>query len=332
LVYLLFQSVQVADVATALQRANLIFLLPAIGLYFAGVMVRTVRWAVLMRPVGRVGIGRLFVVLVAGFMANDILPLRAGEGVRAFMLWRKDRLEPGATLATIVVERIFDGLALTGLLLLAGLVVPLDEQLARIAWVAGVVFAAGILGVFALTVIPAPLLALARLMLKPMPARVRDLGLRLLSTFVDGLSILRSGRDTALVAVFSLIAWLLEASMYFALMFSFPFQPSFVAAMLGTAVANLASMVPSSPGYVGTFDWGLSKVLEGTFQVDASVALAYTGLVHAVLIVPVVALGLIFIWREGLSLRGLTSRSSLDRHSLGKSTDRVKPVSRRSAP
>ncbi len=304
LVYLLFRSVELATVARAFREAQLLFLLPGLALFFAGVLLRTLRWSVLLRRVQPIAMRRLFVVVVVGFMANDLLPLRAGEAVRAFMLWRKERLEPGATLATIVVERIFDGLALTGLLLLAGLVVPLDEWLARLAWVAGAVFVLGIGGVFALTVMPAPLLALASKMLSPFPPRLRDLGLRLMRTFVDGLGILKSGRDTVVVAVLSFAAWTLEAGMYAVLMFSFPFEPRFEAAALGAAVANLASMVPSSPGYVGTFDFGLSKVLEGTFRVDPSVALAYTGLVHATLIVPVVALGLLFLWREGLSLRG----------------------------
>jgi len=305
LVYLLFRSVELATVAQAFRQAHLVFLAPALAIYFGGVLVRTLRWAILFRPVQRIGFRRLFVVMVVGFMANDILPLRAGEVVRAFMLWRKERLEPGATVATIVVERIFDGLCLTGLLLLAGLAVRLDEWLARLAWVAGVVFVAGIAVVFALTVLPAPLLSLADAVLTPLPPKPRNLGLRLLRTFVDGLGILKNGRDTLAVAALSLAAWGLEAGMYYVLMFSFPFQPSFVAAALGTAVANLASMVPSSPGYVGTFDFGLSKVLDGTFQVDQSVALAYTGLVHATLIVPVVILGLFLLWREGLSVRGL---------------------------
>ncbi len=310
LVYLLFRSVELAKVVKDLQEANLVYLLPALGIYFLGVLVRTARWSILMKRVGRVPSRRLFVVLVIGFMANDILPLRAGEVVRAFMLWWKERLEPGATLGTIVVERIFDGLALICLLLIAGLAVSLDDQLRLLAWAAGAVFVAGILAVFALTLVPKPLLNLAEKVLSPFPERLSSLALRLLHGFVGGLGILRSARETVAVMVLSVGAWVLEAGMYFILMFSFSFTPRFSAAFLGTAVANLAAMVPSSPGYVGTFDWGLSKALEVTYRVDPSEALAYTGLVHAALIVPVVLLGLLFLWREGLSLKRLTGRDA----------------------
>ncbi len=332
LVYLLFRTVDLAKFGRALLGADFRFLVPAVVLYFVGVLVRTVRWAVLMKPVGRVGVGRLFVVMVIGFMANDILPLRAGEAVRAFLLWRKERLEPGATIATIVVERIFDGLALTGLLLLAGLMIPLDQWLTGLAWVAGLVFLVGIGVVLALTVMPGPLLGLARMVLTPMPARLRDLGLRLLGTFVEGLGILRSARDTLAVALLSLVAWGIEATVYYILMFSFAFPPRFVASALGTAVANLFSMVPSSPGYLGTFDLPLSAVMAGTFGVDQNVAAAYTSLVRAVLFIPVILLGLLLTWREGLTLRGLAAGRAEGERGSGQVQDSAGIAPRRSSP
>lgn len=310
LIYVLLRSVQLTSVAQAFRHANLFFLLPALALYFAGVLARAVRWGVLLRPVRRISLRRLYQVLVVGYMANDILPLRAGEAVRAYMLWQKERIEPGATVATILVERIFDGLALTGFLVAASLVIPLGESLVWLARVAGLVFVAGVLAAVALAIAPHLTLRLTEAALAPFPARFRDMTLRVIRSFEDGLRILRSAGDTALVLVLSVVAWLLEAGMYYVLMFSFSFQPRYLAAVLGAAVANLASMIPSSPGYVGTFDVGLLNVLNGTFGVDASYAAAYTALVHAALIVPVTILGIFFVWREGLSLKRLTSRES----------------------
>ncbi len=308
LVLLMARSVDLAAVADALGRADFAFLLPALGLYFAGVFVRTLRWAVLLRPVQPLGLKRLFVVLVVGFMANDVLPLRAGEAVRAYMLWRHERLQPGATVATIVVERILDGLVLVAFLIGSGLLMPLDSQLTRMAWFAGAAFAVAILGVVALAVVPGPLMSLLSVLLSPLPVRLRGMALRLTGTFVEGLAVLRRGRHAVAVVVLSLFAWLLEAGMYYVLLYSFPLPRDFSLAALGTAVANLASMVPSSPGYVGTFDAGLLGALTATgFQVDRSVGAAYTTLVHAALILPVTLLGFFFVWREGLSLKRISS-------------------------
>ena len=310
LVFLLLRSVQLDSVGEAFRHANLLFLLPALAFYFAGVWVRTLRWGVLLRPVQRIGARRLFQVLAVGYMANDILPLRAGEAVRVYMLWQKERISPGATFATILVERIFDGLALTGFLVAGGLLVRLGDSLLWLTRVAGLVFVVGVLAAVAMAVAPALTLRLASTLLRPLPAGMRDIMLRVIRSFEDGLHILRSVRETALVLMLSLGAWLLEASVFYMLMFSFSFRPSYVAAVLGAAVANLASMIPSSPGYVGTFDVGLLNVLSGTFGVDASVAAAYTALVHAALFLPITLLGIYFVWREGLSLRRITSRES----------------------
>ena len=306
-IFLTFRSVDPASVGRVLAGANFVFLIPALALYFAGVFVRSVRWGLLLRPIQQLNQKRLFVVMTVGFMANDILPLRAGEAVRAYMLWQRERMEPAATIATIVVERIFDGLVLTGFLVVAGMVMPLSLWASQLAWFAGAVFACAIAFLFAMTVAPGLVIGLAERILSPLPLRLRELGSRLLRTFVGGLGMLHRGRDTATVACLSCVAWLLEAGMYYLLMYSFPFTRSFVASILGAAVANLGSMIPSSPGYVGTFDLPLSSVLVGTFHIDHSLATGYTLLVHAALIAPISLLGLLFIWREGLSLSQITA-------------------------
>ena len=332
LVIVLLTRVDLSAVGRAFRDADLRYLLPAILLYFLGVIPRAFRWRLLLRPVQEIGIGRLFQVLVVGFMANDILPFRAGEAVRAFMLWEKERVAPGATIATILVERIFDGLALTGFLAAGALFIQLDDSLTWMTRVAGLIFVAAALVVFGLAVAPRATIGVAQFFLRPLPARFGLLVIRIIRSFEDGLKVLRSGRDTALVLVLSVMAWGLEAGMYYALMHSFAFQPSYAAAVLGTAVANVASMVPSTPGYVGTFDAGLQAVLTGQFLVDSSEALAYTTLVHATLILPVVALGLLFVWREGLSLKRITSREAYDKATLGKPAERAEATAPRTLP
>jgi uncharacterized protein (TIRG00374 family) len=332
LVYLMARSVQLASVAKAFREADFAFLLPAVALYFAGLFARTLRWGVLLRPVRRLGAKRLFVVLSIGFMANDLLPLRAGEAARAYLLWSKERLDPAATAATIVVERILDGLVLTGFLVAAGLLTRLDGWLTQLAWGAGAVFVAAVVAVVGLAVVPNQMLALVDFMLNPVPPRLRSFAVRVLRGFVDGLGTLRDLRLAVAAVLLSVVAWALEAGMYYSLLFSFPLPPRYLAAVLGTAVANLASMVPSSPGYVGTFDAGLLAVLVGSFSADQSIATAYTALVHAALVLPVTLLGLVFLWREGLSLRRIASRRVPSSGDPKDSSERAEAAPRQSTP
>src|SRR5687768_2319051 len=99
----------------AMLRANYWSLLPALLLYFIGVGLRAVRWRILLKPVvPNISFTKTFEVVVIGYMANNVLPARIGELVRAYVLSRREGVRKTATLATIFVERIFDGLIMVG--------------------------------------------------------------------------------------------------------------------------------------------------------------------------------------------------------------------------
>ena len=102
-------------------------------------------------------------------------------------------------------------------------------------------------------------MALAIRVLRLLPARFADLGERLVHSFVDGLAILRQGHALAAVLGLSLLAWLAEATMYYVIMLGFPFPARPEAALLGASAANFGAMIPSSPGYLGTFDLPLPE-------------------------------------------------------------------------
>jgi uncharacterized protein (TIRG00374 family) len=334
-----FHALEPAALVAALGEANLLYVLPALGVYFAGLWIRSVRWQLILRPAlrgsrgsgggGRWGeppadaeplapgpadagadaprpavpsVGRLFHVLVVGLTINNLLPARLGELARAYLLWRGERIEAGTTIGTIVLERVLDGLALCTLAGIAALVVPFPPELERAAWAAAGAFLLATCGLVAFMVWPAPFLGIARRVFRLLPPRFAHLGERLVLTFVDGLVVLRRAHTLAAVLALSLLAWLAEATMYFAIMLGFPFPARPAAALLGTAAGNIGTMIPSSPGYVGTFDLPLQIVLTEVFGVPLAAATSYTLVLHAALVIPVILLGLFFLfqdWRGG---------------------------------
>jgi uncharacterized membrane protein YbhN (UPF0104 family) len=278
--------------------------LPALAVYFVGVWLRSVRWLLLLRPAvpaevrPQLHVGRLFRVLVIGFTVNNLLPARLGELARAYLLWHRERVEPGATLATIVLERVLDGLTLCAFAGLAALLVPFPPQLQQAAWVTAGIFLLATVGLVGLLVWPTPFVALAGRLLNLLPPQLAAFGVRLVVKFVQGLAVLRQGRTLVAVLALSLAAWLAEATMYYVIMLGFPFAARPAAALLGAAAANIGTMIPSSPGYVGTFDLPLQIVLTEVFGVPLAQATSYTLVLHAALVVPVVALGLFFLWQD----------------------------------
>ncbi len=300
LVWFLLRAVDLPALAVTLGRADLRLLPVAIVLYFSGVWTRSLRWRLLLPP-GSAPTVTLFEALVVGFTVNNLLPVRMGELVRAYLLARWRGVRYGTTFASLVVERILDGLALSALLLLGLLLAPAPGYLAGVGLAVGAAFGVGAT-LLALASRRAPGIgALGRLVARRLPVRLGMGVERLALGFAHGLALVRGWRLLLRLALLSLLAWLLELSLFFVLLSSVGLPVSFPLALLGGSAANFATLIPSSPGYVGTFDAALVKVLVDTAGVGTEQAAAYTLLVHATLFLPVVALGLVILWRSDVS-------------------------------
>lgn len=324
LLVLLFRVVDGEAMLGLLRRVDYWTLVPAVGVYFVGVWVRSVRWRVLLRPVAAVPTGRLFRAMVIGFTVNDLMPIRLGELARAFLLARWRQAPSAATLGSIVVERLLDGLTLCGIVAVAWFWYPLGGWLGTAVMASGAVFAGGALGAAFAALWPQGVLGLVGWGVRPLPPRARHRIVGLVEVFLTGLSALREGRTTLLAIGLSFAAWLAEAAMYALIMRGFGFDAGPAAAMLAMVAGNLGTMVPSSPGYLGTFDLPVQTVLTELFAVDPNLATSYTLVVHAALIGPVVLVGLALLWREGMGLFELSRRASGQRERVGRSTDAVK--------
>ena len=290
----------------ALRDFNYIYLIPALALLFTGVWFRAVRWRILLKPVVEISSRDVFPIVIIGFMANNILPLRAGELARTFALSSKTGAKKSATLATIAVERLFDGITMLGFILISASVISLTSNLRHLAIIAFIVFTCGILFLVLLTLKGNWRDRILQIVLGPLPETMADQIEQMAESFVVGLGVLRNRRDLALVAAYSVIAWSFEASTYWMIAKGFGDPLSTVmtpaAALLTAGVANLATLIPSSPGYVGPFETGVKWVVEGALGMSGSLALSYAILVHATLFFPVTILGFFVLWRQHISL------------------------------
>lgn len=305
--YIAFRGQNLGDVRDALGEANLWWVPPALVLYFIGVWVRAARWSILLEPLAPSDSRQLFPVVVVGYMANNVLPLRTGEIVRAYLIRRKYNVRKTSVLATIAVERIFDGFTMLGFMLVATTFVSFTSELQHLAIVAFVLFTGLLIGLFLLTLGGTLLDRLIQIVLGPLPTRVADSVERLTESFLSGLGVFRNRRDLLKVASLSLVAWLFEASMYYTI--ARGFGPvirdamGIAATLMTTGVANMATLIPSSPGYIGQFEFGVKLVLNGALGVPQGQALAFAILVHAALYFPITIWGVVEWSRQHLSFR-----------------------------
>lgn len=319
---LAFRGVQLNEAWHALSTANYWYILPALVAYFIGVWLRAWRWRILLRPVKDITANRLFPTVVIGYMANNVLPARLGEVVRAYILGAKEKVSKSATLATIIVERMFDGLALVGFMLVVLWLFPLGtgagaDLLQSIVRVGAPLFLAALAAFLVVASSRSLALRVSTIALRVLPVGLRAKVTHILDAFLDGLAVLRSPKDVLAVFVLSVVIWLFEASMYYIIMLGFNFTQPFYVLLLATAAANLFTIAPSTPGYVGVFDFPVRATLTA-YGVAESVAISYTLVLHAALWVPVTLLGVYFLWREGLSLGWLRERGANKEASAAK--------------
>jgi uncharacterized protein (TIRG00374 family) len=252
-------------------------------------------------------------------MANNLLPMRLGELVRSYYLARREPVSASTALATIVVERVFDGLALLFLLAVAALFLPvagLAEQVGDAVRLPVLLVAVAVLvpflATFALMVVialrPAGFLRLAFFFTRKLPSRLEVLADQLLERFIEGFQDLHQPRRLAAVFLLSLPVWLVEAAVFYLIALGFDLDAHFstagllLAAMLMvTALSNLATAFPSSQGSVGPFE--LLVVLTLVFLgVGSGLASAYAVVLHAVLLLPVIGVGLLHLAANSVSL------------------------------
>lgn len=306
--YLAMRGLHLEDLGDALRQANYWWLLPGVGVYFVGVWARAWRWHYLLRPVKAIPTSAMFPVVAIGYMGNNIYPVRAGEVLRAVVLKRREGVPVSASLATIIVERVFDGVVM-----LAFVFLNLPE-LARLTQdsgfvgniqtvaVWGTVAFAGALLVFLLAAMfpEQAERVVAALVLRAVPTRYQERILDLTTRFLGGLESLRSPREALMIFVTSVVIWLLETGKYWFVMHAFPFEVSFFTLMLMNGIVNLATTIPSAPGYVGTFDAPGIAVLVA-YGVQQAVAAGYTLVLHVALWFPITILGAFYFWREGMT-------------------------------
>ncbi len=322
---LALRGLHLPDVWRSLRAADYYWLIPSVAVYFLAVAARTWRWDYLLRPLKRIPLRRLFPVVVIGYMGNNVYPFRAGELLRAYVLRREENVAISSSLATIIVERVFDGLVMLLFVFVALPFAPLPSDTIRFVVIVGsVLFMSALLAFFAVAAVPERFMRLTGWLAgRFLPERLREPVINFAGRFVVGLAALRSGRGLLMIFLTSVVIWLLETVKYWFVMHAFDFTVSFFALMLMNGVVNLATTLPSAPGYIGTFDGPGIAVLT-LYGVEPAAATAYTLTLHAALWLPITVLGFYYM-----------ARSELRWADIGRAVDaghEMEPERRNSAP
>lgn len=310
-IWLAVRDVDLDQVSSALGRVDL----GIVGLYiliFALVhLSRIVRWGLLLKPIGQVSFGRLFTVGSVGFMALMLLPLRLGEFARPILVAERGKIRVSAALATIVVERVVDALAMAGLLV--GMLFFLDGQIEVPAdlrfwsWIVLAGFVA-LLGFLLLAYWrQEATVAWFKRLLTPLSAKVANRLGSTLHSFIGGL---RALPDPKLLAAFlglTVIYWGLNGIGLWLLFGAFDGlrDLGLLEAFTALSVLCVGLMIPAGPGMIGNFHYFIKLGLS-LFVAEAvlgSSGVAYAILVHAIQLGLQVILGVVCLFSGHISLK-----------------------------
>lgn len=293
---------------TALSGANYVWLLPALAIFYIELWVRALRYEHIVRSLRPVSARALFPILVIGNMANNLLPLRMGEVVRAYLLGERYKLSKMASLGTGVVERLFDGLTLLALLTGSVLVLGVTGAIADLTLLALPIFGVALVGFVLCLLLPDAAERVVARLARLLPTGLRERVVTMAVSFIEGLRSLRHPEAIAWVVGTSFLSWGLETLVYVCVGQAFRLDIPWGYFLMAVCAGNLALTAPSSPGGAGPFEFVVTQAVL-LASVPESVAAAYAFAVHFTVLLPATLLGLYCMWGMHLSLGRLNTRA-----------------------
>jgi len=307
----ILRRVDLGEVRRHLAQAHPWPLALAVVLATLAFPIRTIRWRFLLRTAADrpLPLAPTWHATAIGFMANNLLPFRAGELIRPYAITRLGGARFTAALSSIAVERIFDGLTVTALLTLGLLSPGLARGVAvggvpvrHIALAAGGVSAAALLAAVAVVAWP---LAAERVVRAIVPgARLADRIVGLIEGIRQGLAALNSPARIGGVVVWSLVLWLVNALSFYVAFAAFEIPVSFAGALLVQGLLAFGVSVPSTPGYVGPFEAAIVAGL-ALYGIPGDRSFSYAIAYHVTTFIPITLLGLWSLARSPVGLSDL---------------------------
>ncbi len=312
LLWMLFRKIDFSELVVALKSANYLWLLPNIALVVFAMYQRAFRWQFMLAPIKNVKFHNLIAATSIGFMANNVLPLRLGEFVRAYSLAYQDtEISKSASLATIFVERmVFD---LVALLVIFGAVLGVSHLEIPEEMKVGTFVAIGIalLGVaFMLLMAHRPMRAgemLTRYLFF-VPAQVKEKIQSVVMRFARGLEFITDLKIFTSVTLQTLLIWLFMGFSNWFVLKAFGFDLPISASYVLLVVVSISILIPSSPGFVGVYHAGTVWTLL-QYKIGQEQALSFALVLHAAQYIPITVMGFYYLKKEHLSLKKLEAEA-----------------------
>jgi uncharacterized protein (TIRG00374 family) len=316
LLYLFFRNMDLGEVWRIIRSGNAYWLTFAVAMNIFNYFMRSVRWRYFFVPIKKIGIWNSFETTTIGFAVSSVFPARVGEVVRPYLLGNKEQINKSAAFATIVVERVFDSITILFMFVVYLFVLMEPGTLGKDAQTsiaelkdAGLLVFAGLCVVVGLLYFvktrPDGFQRIVQKLERLLPARMAHSLDGIVHSFVEGLSILHDPGLLLRIGFWSLLFWGVICLSFWAGVRAYLPAFRFTSVFLIMILLAIGISVPT-PGGVGSYHLACQIGLSRFFAVPADQARAIAIISHFIGFVPVLILGILFIWHEGLSARQIS--------------------------
>ncbi len=268
------------------------------------IWIKIWRWQYLLHP-DKVGLHRLYSSLMISYLWNTVLPARLGEVVRAYAVARTEKIGTVRVFSSILLEKILDVISMFVLLVLLLPFLKIDDALRTGA----IIFGSLMITAFVVCLVMAwrrrEAEIVIKFFLKPLPTKFGNKLFGFASEILDTIAILLNPRISLILWSQTLALWIVNVFIYTFVAYAVNLPMSFEIGLMVMIASNLGMAVPSTPGYIGTFEAVIIAVMPATLSAayaNRDLVFTYALMEHVVGFLPVVLLGAYYTWREGLSL------------------------------
>jgi len=285
------------------------YLVPASLLFMSSFIFRALRWHYFLQPVKFVRFHPLFSAIMVGYMGNNVLPFRLGEILRAYALERNTSISKSSGLASIVVERLVDTFGLLSFLFVAIFFASLPARYQSAITITAVIAIGLLFFLIALTFFERVTKNFLDMLFNLIPGVLAEKLRGITKSFLEGLSGLRQTHNYGKILAHTFVIWLLFAASTWFMLKAFRFgtlyDMTFVSGIVVFLIGTVGVMIPSSPGYVGTFHYAIVQAL-ALYSVPNEPALGFAIVIHLMNYLPVTGLGLFYFIKEGLRFKDVS--------------------------
>lgn len=297
-IFWIIRNINLTETLTVLRTTNLIWLIPALIFFLISVILRAYRWKILLQSFKNIAFRHVFSASMIGYLANNILPFRMGEIVRAYVLGEIAQITKIGTLSNIMIERLCDVSTMFVFFIIGSWLVELSNWMQNIRMTATAIIIIAYIGLIFLYLVRTKFLVLFdKIANNKLLVFIRQL----INHILEGLTSIHSLKNLLLITGLSLIGWFAEVFTYLFVGKSIGLPLSVFPMMIVLAIVNLGGAIPSSPGFVGNFEFFAVQSLL-FFGIEKPSALSFAILLHLLLYFPVTILGVFYVWREKIDI------------------------------